>query len=135
MTEDDPLCLFADLALYGMRELGCSPIETGDLEKAMERAGLTNIQCVKKKVPISSWARDRRLQTVGTFMKEVVEGAVEAYSAKPLAVLDISQAERRGLVAHVKKSLDDRAIHRYINVCFCFGQKREEDPAPAVERS
>lgn len=126
MGPEDPLRIFYDAAVQGLRTFGCDPMRTANLEQILDRAGFTNIRCVIKKIPISTWARERHLKTLGLFMKAVVLDSLDGLAAKPLAALDVSAQDRRELVKHVKKSLEDRSAHRYVNCCFCYGQKKEQ---------
>ncbi|KAJ6443020.1 hypothetical protein O9K51_04199 [Purpureocillium lavendulum] len=129
MRPNDPLRMFYDAATQGLRTFGCDPLRATKLEEALERAGYINIHRVTKKIPISTWARGRRLKTLGLFMKTVMLDSLDALAAKPLAALDISPRDRRELTRLVKQSLDDNTVHRYVNCVFCYGQKREEDGA------
>ncbi|POR37496.1 mRNA 3'-end-processing protein YTH1 [Tolypocladium paradoxum] len=126
MGPDDPLRIFYDAAVQGLRTFGCDPMRTANLEETLDRAGFTNIRCVTKKIPISTWARERHLKTLGLFMKAVMLDSLDGLAAKPLAALGVSPHERRELVRHVRRSLEDRSVHRYVNCCFCYGQKKEQ---------
>ena len=129
MRPDDPLRIFYDAATQGLRTFGCDPLRPARLEEALEHAGYTNIRCVTKKIPISTWARGKRLKTLGLFMKTVMLDSLDALAAKPLAALGVSPSDRRELTRHVRRSLDDNTVHRYVNCVFCYGQKREQDGA------
>ncbi|PNY28067.1 mRNA 3'-end-processing protein YTH1 [Tolypocladium capitatum] len=126
MGPDDPLRIFYDAAVQGLRTFGCDPMRTANLEEILDRAGFTNIRCVTKKIPISTWAHERHLKILGLFMKAVMLDSLDGLAAKPLAALGVSRQDRRELVKHVKKSLEDRSVHRYVNCCFCYGQKKEQ---------
>lgn len=123
MAEDDPLRTFTEMTKQGMHKFGFKSIEVGDLEDALDRAGFTNIHCITKKVPISTWPSDRHLRAMGFFMKAAVQDSLESFAAKPLAALNISEEDRRSLLDQARKSLEDTSIHRYFNFYFCYGQK------------
>ena len=131
MIEDDPVRVFNDLCTEGMRKHGCPGFGRQDLRRTLERAGFSRIQVETKKVPISTWSRDRRLRTVGALMKINILEALDGLAAKPLAALGMSVKERRDLVAGVRKSLDDDRVHRYVNCRICYGQKVELDSSSA----
>lgn len=109
--------------MQGLEKFGCTIYDADSLQATLERAGFTNVQCITKKVPISTWAHSRQLQTVGVFMKAFVLDTLGAFTAKPLAALGIAEADRRDLARRVKESLDNDRIHRYVNCVFCFAQK------------
>lgn len=123
MGADDALCVFYKAAVQGLRTFGFDPLQTATLEEIILRAGFTQTRCVTKRVPISSWPREKHLKTVGLLMKTVMLDSLGALAAKPLAALGISPEDRQALVARVKVELEDRNVHRYVNCCFCYGQK------------
>ena len=123
MGEHDSLEMFFKLASKGMSQLGFGPLDADGLRVALERAGFTNIKCITKKIPISTWSRDEALRPAGIFMKGMMLESISAFGAKPLAALHMSAEERLVAMARARESLDDRAPHRYMTFCFCFGQK------------
>ena len=130
MGEDDALRLFFDAAVQGLQTFGGEPLRALHLEEALVGAGFTNIHVITKKVPIAAWPRDKHLKTVGMFTRAVILDSLGALAAKPLAALGVSQADRRALVTQVKRSLNDRRIHRYMKCVICYGQKREDTATP-----
>lgn len=126
MKSNDPLRRFMDLAVKGMRKLGCHRFGAHDIKGSLDRVAFTNVQVHKIKVPIGSWAGDKRLQFFGTMMKAVVSESLGAYAAKPFKALGIPPEERNDLIRKVKESLEDKSIHRYVNFCFCYGQRGAE---------
>ncbi|KAK5992861.1 Methyltransferase pytC [Cladobotryum mycophilum] len=125
MKDDDPLKVFTEVSKSAMRLYGFRHLTNGDLEIILERAGFTNIHCITKKVPISAWPRDKYLRAIGVFMKATVYESLGAMAAKPLAALNMTEAERLAMVAAARKSLEDNTVHRYINCCVCYAQKKE----------
>ncbi|PHH83289.1 hypothetical protein CDD82_2469 [Ophiocordyceps australis] len=126
MAEDDALRIFYEAAVEGLRTFGCDPLRTAHLEEVLDRAGFTNIRCVVRKIPVSTWAHDKQLKTLGLFMKGVMLDSLDALAAKPLAALGISPQSRGELIKRVRTSLEDWTVHRYVNCCFCYGQKKEQ---------
>lgn len=126
MKADDPLNRFTQLAVKGMRKLGCHRYGAQDMKDALERAGFVNVRLHTIKVPIGPWARDKRLKSVGGMMKVAVSESLGAFTAKPFNALDIPLRERKDLTVEVKESLEDKRIHRYVKFCFCYGQKGPE---------
>ncbi|KFA60047.1 hypothetical protein S40285_08961 [Stachybotrys chlorohalonatus IBT 40285] len=112
MEDNDAVRLFNDVSFQGMRALGCRPMERKDLEDALRTVGLVDIRCVVKKIPISTWARDRQLRMVGMFMKAVMLDSLDAFAAKPLEALDIPIEERKLLVKQVRYALESKKVHR-----------------------
>lgn len=125
MGPDDALRTFYEATAQGLGTFGCDVLRPARLDEALERAGYTKIQRVTHKIPISTWARDKHLKTLGLFMETAMLESLDSLAAKPLAALGISRRDRQQLVRHVEKSLGDRSAHRYVNCVFCYGQKRE----------
>ncbi|KAG5928830.1 hypothetical protein E4U42_007943 [Claviceps africana] len=125
MSDEDPLRIFMDASAQGLRTFGGEPLRALNLEDALVGAGFTNIHVITKKVPIAAWPRDKHLKTVGMFTRAVILDSLGALAAKPLAALGISSEDRRALVTQVKRSLNDRRIHRYMKCVICYGQKQE----------
>lgn len=124
MKADDPLCIFAELSIGGMRKLGCHRYGTLDIPQRLEKAGFSNIRVVKKKVPISPWARDKELNALGMVAEAYSAGVMESYATKPFDALAIPTEERQHLIAGAKKSLRSRQVHRYVEAYFCYGQRQ-----------
>lgn len=97
MGDDDPLRVFYDAAAEGLHTFGCDPLRGTRLKEMLDRASFANIRCVSKRMPISTWAPDSQLKTLGLFMMAVMHDSLDALAAKPLAALGISAADRREL--------------------------------------
>jgi len=126
MKGNDPLCRFTNLAVQGMRKLGCHRFGVKDIKDSLDRVGFVNVRLHTIKVPIGGWARDQRLQSLGTMMKTIVSESLGAFALKPFEALGIPPEERRNLMFEVRESLDDKSIHRYISFCYCYGQRAPE---------
>lgn len=123
MTNDDTVRMFSELYIQGMREYGCQGFENQNLKQSMERVGFRHVRIITKKVPISAWPRDRKLQTLGILMKANIVESVGAFAAKPLAALGLTPEERKTMVSATRHGLNDKRVHRYVNCVFCYGQK------------
>lgn len=125
MSDEDPLRVFMDASTQGLRTFGGEPLQALNLEDTLVGAGFTNVHVITKKVPIAAWPRDKHLKTVGMFTRAVILDSLGALAAKPLAALDIPLEDRRALVTQVKRSLNDRKIHRHMKCVICYAQKLE----------
>lgn len=123
MKDNDPLDRFIQVAVKGMRKLGCHRFGVQDIKDSLDRAGFVNVRLHTIKVPIGPWARDKRLKSAGAMMKAVVSESLGAFAAKPFNALGIPPQERKDFIVGVKESLDDKRIHRYVKLSFCYGQK------------
>lgn len=100
--------------------------------KSFLGAGFTDVHIITKKVPIAAWPRDKHLKTVGMFKRAVVLDSLGALAAKPLAALGIPPEECRSLVTQVKRSLNDRRVHRYMKCVICYGRKKENSESTSA---
>ncbi|KAH7321339.1 S-adenosyl-L-methionine-dependent methyltransferase [Stachybotrys elegans] len=123
MTDDDALAVFNDLAVEGMRRLGCTAFEPGMLEDAMKRTGFVNIQQVTTKIPISAWPQDTDMRIIGVLMREYVRESLDAYAAKPFEAMGISREEGKAMIGRAEEALECEGVHRYMNFSFMFGRK------------
>ncbi|KAH6657156.1 S-adenosyl-L-methionine-dependent methyltransferase [Truncatella angustata] len=123
MPPDDPVAAFYKLVVESFAKLGLDIHAPAKLDKSLADAGFTNVQCVVKKVPIGSWARDRRLRLIGHYLKLVIQDFLPALANKPFAALGLNQVERELWRSAAFKALDDMSAHRYWNFYFWSGQK------------
>jgi len=132
MSEDDDvlvrfylLCVEA-LARFGMDLDGADRV--GDY---LSRAGFVNISCVRRKVPVGVWPRNKTQRLIGMYMRETAEHSLSSLS-KAFANMGMSEAEREVWGAKVREALRDNAVHHYYNFYFWHAQKPEEKEEKAV---
>ncbi|KAJ4862360.1 methyltransferase domain-containing protein [Trichoderma breve] len=125
MKDDDPLRVFLDTVKNGLRVYGINILAITELEQILRETGFSNVHCITKKVPISTWPRDKTLRALGVFMKTTINDSLGAMAAKPLAALNLSPEQRVAMLEAARDSLQDDTIHRYVNCCVCYAQKRE----------
>jgi hypothetical protein len=123
MKADDPLKVYTDLCTQGMETFGGKTRGPSEMQLVLEKAGFKDVRCVVKKVPISTWPRDRKLRVVGLFMKSIMVDLLGAMAAKPLAALNMPVQERQRLATAAKESLQGDPSHRYVEFCICYGRK------------
>ncbi|KAM0440845.1 hypothetical protein ACHAPT_000146 [Fusarium lateritium] len=123
MKQDDPLRIFFDACAEGIRKHGCPGFSRHDIKESLKRAGFRRIQVVSKRVPLSSWPGDKKSITVGTLMQANISESLEAFAAKPLAVLGMTPEQRYEMLNRARESLLDSSIRRYMNCHIYIGQK------------
>ena len=92
--EKDPLVGFYSLAHEAFSKIGFDPLLAANLKKPLEEAGFINIQCIVKKVPVGTWARDKRLRLLGKYQKTIIREIIPVVCGRPLQALGLSDAER-----------------------------------------
>ncbi|RDA95525.1 hypothetical protein CP533_5437 [Ophiocordyceps camponoti-saundersi (nom. inval.)] len=120
MGDDDALRLFHEAAVQGLRCLGCDPLQALKLKEILREAGFSDVRCITKKIPISSWPHDGHLKTLGLLNEMVILESLDGLAAKPLAALGLSPPQRRTLLEQAEKSLGDVTARRYVKCCFCY---------------
>ncbi|KAI0121216.1 S-adenosyl-L-methionine-dependent methyltransferase [Xylariales sp. AK1849] len=123
MPPDDPAFGMYKLVNEAFAKLGYDTHIAAKLADPMKDAGFVNVQCTVKKIPIGTWARDRRLRLVGHYLKLVIQDFLPALANKPFAALGLNQVERELWRTAASKALDDQTVHRYWNFYFWYGQK------------
>ncbi|KAK0721631.1 S-adenosyl-L-methionine-dependent methyltransferase [Lasiosphaeria miniovina] len=91
----------------------------------LERAGFVNVACVRKKLPVGTWPRDKTLRLIGLYVREALAQST-ASLVKVFAGIGMSETEREVWAARVRETARDSSIHRYCYYYFWYGQKPEE---------
>ncbi len=124
MREDDPVVRFLCLTKDALDARGMELDKCRALRGPLRRAGFTNIELLKKKVPIGSWCeQDESLKHAGNLQKLSLQNVVPVVTGRLFQEIGISLLEREVWSATVKKSLTDASVHRYFNVYFWTAQK------------
>lgn len=75
-------------------------------------------------VPLSPWAKDRKLKEIGRYQQAMMFEALEAYSlALFTRILGWSVPRIQLLLVGVRKDLMDRSLHLYARYYVLYGQK------------
>ena len=121
---DDVLPQFWNLCVDAMGRFGMDLNVVDKVGEYLSSAGFANITCVRKKVPVGTWPRDRTQRLIGLYVREMAEDSLSALS-KAFANLGISETEREVWGAKVRETLRDNRIHRYYYYYFWYAQKPE----------
>jgi len=96
----------------------------GDQKQKMIDIGFEDVHDDVYKVPIGTWAKDRRLKTLGAYQREQVILSLQSYVPGLLGrVLGWSQEECQILIAEATRELRDPKIHLYTMFRFVYGRK------------
>ncbi|KAL8418490.1 hypothetical protein RB594_001905 [Gaeumannomyces avenae] len=122
MKDDDYLYSLLDLVHRAFAKGGMDLHCQRNMGRHLTEAGYTGVRCVAKKTPVGPWARGEHLQRIGETMKHVIYDVLPSF-AKPLELLDMSRVEAELWFVKVRKTLEDRSRHRYVNTYFWYAQK------------
>ncbi|CAJ0546853.1 Ff.00g014800.m01.CDS01 [Fusarium sp. VM40] len=125
LAPDAPLAKFFDTAEKAVASFGMKFRAGENLREPLEKAGFTNVSCKVLKVPIGTWAKDKKLRLVGLYLKTAVSDMFGAMAAKPLRKI-LGPEEIEVFLAHARKDLENVKIHSYEKYYFWMGQKSEK---------
>ncbi|KPM45556.1 hypothetical protein AK830_g945 [Neonectria ditissima] len=129
LTPDAPLAKFFDTAETAVANFGMKFRAGENLREPLEKAGFTNITCKILKVPIGTWAKDKKLRLIGLYCRTAVGDMFGAMAAKPLRkILDPVDIEL--FLAAARKDLHDGSKHSYEKYYFWMGQKPQAETTP-----
>ncbi|KAK3318839.1 S-adenosyl-L-methionine-dependent methyltransferase [Apodospora peruviana] len=124
MKDDDVMKRYYDLCVEAMAKFGMDLDVPSELGGYLERAGFTNITCIRRKAPLGVWAKDKRMRLIGLYTRDIAQHSLPSMG-KAFANLGMSETEREVWGAQVKASLKDNDVHRYYHYYFWYGQKPE----------
>ncbi|KAH7147923.1 S-adenosyl-L-methionine-dependent methyltransferase [Fusarium sp. MPI-SDFR-AT-0072] len=125
LAPDAPLAKFFDTAEQAVASFGMKFRAGENLREPLEKAGFTNVSCKVLKVPIGTWAKDKKLRLIGLYLKTAVNDMFGAMAAKPLRKI-LEPEEIEVFLADARKDLNNVNIHSYEKYYFWMGQKAEE---------
>ncbi|KAM0546460.1 hypothetical protein ACHAPJ_010816 [Fusarium lateritium] len=87
-------------------------------------AGFVDVKHVDYKVPIGSWAKDKRLRQVGEFLRETIENDLEGYTTVLWHdILQWPDHQYQLFLMGMRKFFNDKRIHGYVRVRYIHGRK------------
>ncbi|KAI1910968.1 hypothetical protein LOZ66_001960 [Ophidiomyces ophidiicola] len=130
-SDDDPHLKKAPNTLHWVTKLSEVSEQVGkplniaqSHKKWMEEAGFIDVQEKVFKVPIGSWARDKRLKELGRFERLHMNESVEAHSmAFFTRGLNYSVEQAKVTFELVKKEFNDKSLHLYTIYRFITGKR------------
>ncbi|KAF5586463.1 mRNA 3 end-processing YTH1 [Fusarium pseudocircinatum] len=114
LAPDAPLAKFFDTAEQAVASFGMKFRAGENLREPLEKAGFTNVSCKVLKVPIGTWAKDKKLRLIGLYLKTAVSDMFGAMAAKPLRKI-LGPEEIEVFLADARKDLNNVNIHSYEN--------------------
>lgn len=95
-----------------------------ELPRMLEEAGFTNVTVQIFKIPMNTWARNRRLKMAGAFLREISLDINAPLSRMTLIPgLGWSPEQVDAYLVNVRKSLRNPDYHVYIDFHVVYGQK------------
>ena len=123
MGDDDVLESFINLLSDALMANDMDMNKCRALRGPLTRAGFTNIQLIKKMVPIGEWHEDPTFQYVGGCQKEALLGIIPSICGQPLESIGIGRVEREVWASAARKAVEDESVHRYFTWYFWIAQK------------
>ncbi|KAK4184084.1 Demethylmenaquinone methyltransferase [Podospora australis] len=126
VTPDSPMGQWTKVFWEGGRKFGRSfrVVEDSLQEKGMREAGFVDIVVRDFKCPIGAWPKDKRLKELGSFAKLVLESDMEGYILYMWsAVMGWKPDEIQVFIAHLRRQLNDKAVHAWYQHRVVYGRK------------
>jgi hypothetical protein len=87
---------------------------SAELKTQAENAGFVNVEINKYKIPIGTWARDKKLKLLGAYQKEVLMMGLEAFSLAIFTrLLGWSKNKVDSFLEGVRQELKTSSYHWY----------------------
>ncbi|KAK3389791.1 S-adenosyl-L-methionine-dependent methyltransferase [Podospora didyma] len=122
--DEDIMVRFYRLCADAMARFGMQIDKGTKVGEYLSHTGFTNITCVKRKVPIGTWAKEKALRLVGLYVREATMQSLPSMG-KAFAGLGMSEVEREVWAAKVRAAVKDTSVHRYYYFYFWYAQKPE----------
>lgn len=101
------------------------------IERWMKEVGFVDVKQRIYKVPTNTWPTDEHLKNIGKWSESNWLEALSGWSYKPLLALGWSKPEIEVFLVDVRKSIQDRSIHAYMDFYVVTGRK----PRPGEKSS
>ncbi|KAJ5959598.1 uncharacterized protein N7479_006748 [Penicillium vulpinum] len=89
----------------------------------MKEVGFVDVEERLYKIPTNTWPQDERLRTIGDWNESNWLQALSGWSYKPFLALGWSQAEIEVFLVDVRRSIQDRSVHAYMDFHVVSGRK------------
>lgn len=93
------------------------------LEQWMKEVGFVDVQQRVHKVPTNTWPVDEHLRNIGKWSESNWLEALSGWSYKPFQALGWSKTEIEVFLVNVRKGIQDRSIHAYMDFYVVTGRK------------
>lgn len=101
------------------------------IERWMKDVGFVDVVQRTYKIPVNTWPTDKRLNDLGKWSESNWLEALSGWSYKPLLALGWSKPEIEVFLVDVRKSIQDRNVHAYMDFFVVTGRK----PMPEEKKS
>ncbi|KAJ5612998.1 hypothetical protein N7510_006192, partial [Penicillium lagena] len=103
------------------------------IEKWMKETGFVDVQQRVYKVPTNPWHNDDHMKRIGSWSESNWLEALSGWSYKPFIALGWSKPEIEVFLVDVRKSIQNRSVHAYMDYYVVTGRKplSNETPPPA----
>ncbi|KAJ5940187.1 hypothetical protein N7516_000355 [Penicillium verrucosum] len=93
------------------------------LAQWMKDIGFVDVEQRLSKIPTNTWPEDEKLRTIGAWSENNWLDALSGWSYKPFLALGWSKPEIEVFLVDVRKSIQDRSVHAYMEFYVVTGRK------------
>ncbi|KAF2083800.1 S-adenosyl-L-methionine-dependent methyltransferase [Saccharata proteae CBS 121410] len=124
MPKDWRLAEYIGYVRQGLANLGLDLHRAAKLATEVRYAGFVNVEERVIKVPIGSWAKDKLLKTVGSYLQAIILDGFQQGGYGPLCRgLGWSKEKVEIYLSEVRNAAKDSRVHAYYELYIIFGQK------------
>ncbi|PKS08413.1 hypothetical protein jhhlp_005124 [Lomentospora prolificans] len=127
VTEKSALAQWGKLFVEGGKKIGrtFTMVDDGTQRKGMEEAGYVEIEERNFKVPMGKWPKDPKLKQLGIYAYAAVAADIEGYVLYMANLQGWTKEEVAVYAAHLRREMNNPAIHGYYRVKVVWGKKPE----------
>jgi len=124
MPDDYLVQKWLGFVAQGLAVLGKDLLGAVKHSQYLKDAGFVNIQERVFKIPLGLWPKNKTLQTVGLYGRQMIYDGLEGNSLGPFTRgLGWTPDEVQVFLVEVRKALMQRQVHSYLPFHVVFGQK------------
>ncbi|KAK0611708.1 S-adenosyl-L-methionine-dependent methyltransferase [Immersiella caudata] len=122
--QDGNIGYWSNQMFEAVRQIGREPHPGPNLERWVCNAGFKNVHREKFKIPVGSWAKERRLKEVGLLNLAQMLDGLEAFSQRCFCqVLRWEKDDLLDLLEKVRMELMNKSLHLRFEFYVVYGQK------------
>ncbi|RPB10755.1 S-adenosyl-L-methionine-dependent methyltransferase [Morchella conica CCBAS932] len=127
LAPNNPMKRWNELFSEGVAKFG-KAVDVPGLGRMMAEVGFEGVHTELYKVPMGTWAKDKKQKELGGFYQLNAESGFEAYGmALFTRVLGMPAEEAEAVVKAAEREVKNRKVHSYVKRWVFYGRKPEEE--------
>jgi len=115
---------WANLIMEGTQKMGKDWTKVQNYKQYFEDAGFVDVEEKKYEWPLGTWAKGKRMKTLGLWYREDIVSGLQGFTMAVLTrALGMTKEEVEVLLVKVREDIKSNKIHVYIPVRVVYGRK------------